>query len=125
MSSRPSEKGLDVQTREEAPQRDSDPHQFLEFPNGKHPGGFWFPDATRSLAFGQLRSDRRVTTHCRKSRLLSITLLGQEPNFSAGRVSIPGSKLNQPQANLHRFIYPAHVLPGKPAQPLLEPPPVY
>src|ERR1035438_10262065 len=43
------------------------------------------------------------------------------PNCATGPRWIPGSKLDQPQADLDGFIHPFHVLPGEPADLLLEP----
>ena len=93
LSCLPSQRVLDTQTRVEAPERNSDPHQFPEVPNRKHPGGFGFPDAARSPAFGEL-PHRPSHNSLPRKRLSSITLLGQKPstsrnsrwNYSSSRV---------------------------------------
>jgi|CZKX01.1.fsa_nt_gi hypothetical protein len=60
--------------RVEAPARDSDPHQFPEGPNRKHPGGFGFPDAADHLS-GELPRSPSSPNSLPRKLLASITLL--------------------------------------------------
>ena len=74
-----SEKVLDAQTGAEAPWRESDPHEFSEEPNRKHPRGAGPPRAARSAAFGELQRRPPSRNSLSRNRLSSTTLLGQEP----------------------------------------------